>query len=98
MTVRMGVGAAKGLLAMFCRGEPHQHLHCIQQYKIFCIFSYAEIRVDVLQEKPMWTQPISVDDVRLPVTVEVSERDSSSMLVAVRHTFTIYMEQEIFSC
>lgn len=102
MTVRMGEGAAKALLAIFCRGERHSGLihQTPSEHKILCtntICSYAEFRVAALKEKPVWSHPVAVDDVRLPVAVEVGERDSSPVLLAVLHTLTTFMK-EIFSC
>lgn len=70
------------------------------EHKILCtntICSYAEFRVAALKEKPVWSHPVAVDDVRLPVAVEVGERDSSPVLLAVLHTLTTFMKER-FSC
>lgn len=48
--------------------------------------SYQEFRVAALQEQPVGTVPVAIDDVRLPVAVEVSQRYSSAMLRLVSHT------------
>lgn len=49
---------------------------------------HPECRVGALQEKPVGAVPVSVDDVRLPVAVEVGQRHPSAVLIRVGHTFT----------
>lgn len=89
-----GRGSSKGSACdvLQRRATPRFSLSGRTEHKIFClsiIASHAEIRAAALQEESVWTHPISVDDVRLPVTVEVGQRHSPSVLVAVLHTFTI---------
>lgn len=50
--------------------------------------SYPESRVAALQEEPVGAVPVAIDDVRLPVAVEVGQRDSSAVLIPVSHTCT----------
>lgn len=56
--------------------------------KAAALLSYPEVRVAALQEKPVGTVPVAVDDVCLSVAVKVGQCDSSAMLVLVGHAFT----------
>lgn len=52
------------------------------------LLPYTKFRVAALQEKSVLAVPVAINNVCLPVTIEVSQCYSSAMLMPILHTFT----------
>lgn len=85
MTVRMGEGEENACVAIFYenRVDPQHLKNFYDDLKDCGCNSHPEFLLAVLQVKAMWTVPVAVNNVSLPVTIEVSKSNTSAVLISV---------------